>query len=134
MEGTLRWLRLIHLALMVSMLLYLYIMRMVPAGPSEMLNPTFLWALYITAVATLGMGQWMRSKQLPIAFETLRTKSDDAASLGRWRTGVIISDALAEAVVLYGFTVHMLGGTAKEVAPFFIAGLAAMLIWWPKQP
>jgi hypothetical protein len=80
------------------------------------------------------MGQWMRSKQLPIAFETLRTKSDDAASLGRWRTGVIISDALAEAVVLYGFTVHMLGGTAKEVAPFFIAGLAAMLIWWPKQP
>ena len=133
-EGTLRVLRVIHLALMVSMLLYVFIMRMMPANPSEMLNPRFIWALYATAAVTLAAGQWMRSKQLRIAFETLRTKPDDTASLARWRVGVIISDVLAEATVLYGFVIHLLGGTATEVAPLFIAGVTAMLIWWPKQP
>ena len=76
----------------------------------------------------------MRSKNLRLAFETLRTKPDDAGALVRWRRGVIISDCLAEAVVLYGFVVHMLGGTSLQVAPFFISGSTAMLSWWPRQP
>jgi hypothetical protein len=116
------------------MLLYVYMMRMIPADPSKTLNPTLLWALCLVGIYCLGMGQLMRSKHLRLAFETLRAKPDDAASLARWRAGVIISDALAEAVVLCGFVIHMLGGTSREVAPFFIAGVTAMLIWWPKQP
>jgi hypothetical protein len=133
-EGTLRSLRLIHVALMVSMLLYVYIMWMIPAKSSETLDPTFLLTLDLVGISSVGVAKRIRSKCLRPAFETLRTKPDDAASLGRWRVGVIVSDALAEAVVLYGFVVHLLGGTISQVAPFFSAGLAAMVFWWPQQP
>jgi hypothetical protein len=57
-----------------------------------------------------------------MAFETLRTNPDDAPALNRWRRGVIVGDCLALAVALYGFAIHFMGGTSRQVAPFFIVG------------
>jgi hypothetical protein len=119
---------------MISILLYLHVMRILPAHNSEPLNPALPWVLGALGVADLGIGQWMRSKQLRLAFETLRTTPDDPTALARWRRGVIIGDCLAIAVVLYGFAIYFLGGSARQVAPFFIVGAAAMLFWWPREP
>jgi hypothetical protein len=134
MQSTLRFLRIVHLILAGSILLYWQLMSLVPAQNPETLQPVFLWSLSALSVAELAIGQLMRSRELRIAFEILRTKPDDAASLGRWRRGIIVSDCLALSVVLYGLAVHFLGGTGVQVAPFFIAGAATFLVWWPKQP
>jgi hypothetical protein len=68
------------------------------------------------------------------SFETLRLKPDDAGSLVSWRAGAIISATLAESVGLFGVAIHFLGGSNQQVVPFFILGVGAMLIWWPKAP
>ena len=88
-------------------------MRMVPAQNTEPLKPSMLWSLGACAAVTLALGQVMRSRRLGPAFETLRIKPDDPEALVRWRQGVLISDVLAEATVLYGFAVHALGGPAN---------------------
>jgi hypothetical protein len=93
-----------------------------------------LWSLAACAAVGLAAGQAIRSRYLRPAFETLRVRPDDPGSLVGWRKGVLFSDCLAEATVLYGFVIHMLGGADREVAPFFVAGAAAMILWWPKMP
>ena len=133
-QATLRFLRMVHGALMISIVLYILVVRMVPAQNTEPLKPSMLWALDICAAITLALGQVMRSMRLRPAFETLRRTPDDPGALVRWRQGVLISDVLGEATVLYGFAVHALGGTGRQIAPFFIAGSAAMILWWPKKP
>jgi hypothetical protein len=133
-QGTLKLLRTVHGALMLSIALYVVIMRMIPAPGAEPLSFRLLWLLGACAAASLAGGQGIRSRCLGPAFETLRVKPDDPRSLLRWRQGVLISDCLAEAAVLYGFVIHLLGGTGGEVVPFFIAGAAAMILWWPRMP
>ena len=133
-QGTLAFLRIVHAALVVSMILYVVVMRRIPAQDVEPLSSSMLWSLGACAAASLATGQGIRSRYLGPAFETLRAKPDDPGSLLRWRQGVLISDCLAEAAVLYGFVIHLLGGTDGEVVPFFIAGAAAMILWWPKEP
>jgi hypothetical protein len=133
-QGTLEVLRIVHGILMFSIVLYVVVMRMIPAQGAEPLSSRLLWSLGACAAASLAVGQVIRSRYLRLAFETLRVKPDDPGSLLRWRQGVLVSDCLAEAAVLYGFVIHLLGGTDGEVVPFFIAGGAAMILWWPKMP
>jgi hypothetical protein len=134
LQGTLRMLRTLHGTLMLCIVLYVVVMVLVPAQNAESLSTNILWMLAIIAIAILGWGQAIRSRRLRLALETLRTKPDNAESLARWRYGVVLGDTLAQAVVLYGFVIHFLGGTRWEVAPFFIAGVVAMLVWWPRKP
>ena len=117
-----------------SILLDWHAMNIVPAQNSEALSPLLLWAFGAVSAFDLAIGYWIRSRDLRIAFEILRTKPDDGAALGRWRRGIIVGDCLALSVVLYGLAIHFLGGTGRQVAPFFIVGAAAFLLWWPKQP
>jgi hypothetical protein len=133
-QGTLKLLRTVHGALMLSIVLYVVVMRMIPAPGAVPLSSRSLWLLGACAAASLAGGLVIRSRYLGPAFETLRAKPDDPTSLLRWGQGVLISDCLAEAAVLYGFVIHWLGGTDGEVVPFFIAGAAAMILWWPKMP
>ncbi|MFZ0979636.1 MAG: hypothetical protein WAN23_09565 [Candidatus Acidiferrales bacterium] len=133
-QKTLRHLRLVYGALIVSIALYLWIVRLIPARPSARLDPLVAVVLGIFAVAYLGSAQTIRSRRLRIAFDTLRAKPDDPKSLAGWRAGAFISAALAEGVALLGLVIHFLGGNILEVIPFFVAGAAAMIVWWPKTP
>lgn len=104
-----------------------------PRRPAPML-PVVFWAALALTGPDLLLGEWMRSRQLRAAFETLTKKPDDPKALARWKNGVIIADCLAEAIILYGFLLHLLGGTPKEVIPFFVIGAVALLWWWPRRP
>lgn len=133
-DGSLQFLRRVHISLMVSILLYIYVMRIIPPQSTQLHDPFLFWMLCATSVVCLASGQAIRSRKLGTAFEILQTRPDDPHALGQWRIGVIVSDCLAEAVALFGFVIRMLGGTTRQVAPFFVAGALAMLIWWPRRP
>ena len=133
-QSTLRTLRIVHLVMAASILLYWHAMGLVPAQNSEPMNPEWLWGLGALGAVDLVLGQWLRSRELRIAFGTLRTKPDDAPALGRWRRGIILGDCFALSVVLFGFNIHIRGGAGRQVAPFLIVGAAAFIVWWPKQP
>jgi hypothetical protein len=133
-QQTLRNLRVVHGCLMFAILLYLYVMRLVPAQPSQELDAKLPLILGVIALVELATGISIRSRKLRTAFETLRNAPDDVRALGLWRQGVIISDSCALAVVLFGLVLHFLGAPSWQVASFFIVGAVAMLLWWPRQP
>jgi hypothetical protein len=68
------------------------------------------------------------------AFDTLQLRPDDPAALQQWRTGAILTAVLLEAVALYGFALRFLGASLKVSVPFYLVGIALMLLWWPQKP
>ena len=134
-QGTLRILRTIHGALIVSIFLYGLMPRLIAAPRNPQPPDKTLLAMFdALALGVIGLGFFLRSKWITAAYATLRAKPDDAASLAQWRKGAVVSAALGESVVLYGVVIYLIGGEAKQAAPFFAAGLIVMLLWWPKRP
>ena len=133
-EGTVRSLRLVHGALLVSVILYGVVLYVVPVQNPHSIDSTVLTALYAVSVVMIAIGMGLRAKFMRSACETLRTKPDDAEALVNWRKADIVSAVLAEAVVLYGVAIHFFGGSIRQVAPFFICGAVVLLVWWPQRP
>jgi hypothetical protein len=69
MQGTLEGLRMVHGILMFSIVLYVVVMRMIPAQGAEPLSSRLLWSLGACAAASLAVGQVIRSRYLRLAFE-----------------------------------------------------------------
>jgi hypothetical protein len=88
----------------------------------------------VTGLTLVGVGRFFRLKMLQPAAATLQTIPDDQSSLARWRIGNLLSCLLAESVVLFGFALRFLGGTSTQSLPFYIVGIALMLVWWPRRP
>lgn len=134
MNDTLRLLRMVHAALVVSMILYAWIPgQTLHSYPNE-INRQLFTTLAILAGATLGAAVIVRAKMIQPAVEALRSKPDDRASLNRWRAGSFIVYALTESVVLYGFVLLLQGATRSEAAGFYVAGIGLMLWWYPRRP
>jgi len=133
-DGTLLSLRFIYASLALAIVLYVLVMKLTPPKTAVPINPLIPLVLGFVAATNLGAGQTIRSRKIPPAFDTLRAKPDDLASLTQWRTGAMISACLAESVALFGVVVYFLGGRVIQVAPFLVGGLAALIFWWPKRP
>jgi hypothetical protein len=88
----------------------------------------------LTGLMIVGIALLFRIKMLQPAIENLQEKADDQIALARWRAGNILSFVLAESIVLFGFALRFLGGTITQSLPFYIVGVALMLVWWPRRP
>ena len=74
----------------------------------------------------------LRRATIGRAQDVLRTSPNDAAALGRWRMGQIITFAICEAIVLYGLVLRFMGATLKQSAPLYVLGICAMLFFRPQ--
>ena len=118
---TLRFLRILHVCLMVSIALYVVALRIVPR---QSFRPSFSFALYFAMLASvmIAIAFVVRSRLIGSSFDVLKLRPDDAAALERWRKGVIVTDVLAEAVALYGYALYFIGGQIWQVAAFLVTG------------
>jgi hypothetical protein len=126
--------RIIHAAMILSIFLYVDVFREIGTIHTDPMDNTLIAAIGVIALFTIAGGYFLRSKRMGPAASTLRTNPEDANALAQWRKGAIVSAALAEAIVLYGVSIYLIGGNAKQTAPFFVVGLIVMLLWWPKRP
>jgi hypothetical protein len=133
-EGTLRSLRILHFVLLVSMGLYVYVLRIIPAPPPREIKPIILPSMTLYAAALLAVAFVLRWKRIQPAFETLRSRPADQQSLQGWRVGSIVGADMAESIAVIGFAIHLLGATVAQTAAFFVVGIASMLFWWPRRP
>jgi len=123
-----------HGALMFAIVLYIFVLGIIPRQPAQPLDPHLAWALGIVACAAIAIALFVRAKKLGTAFDALRNNAADQVALGQWRQAVIVSDALAISVVLYGLAIYLIGGTEQQAIPFFAAGSVLMIFWWPRRP
>jgi hypothetical protein len=133
-DGNLKILRIIHLALLVSMGLYIWVAEKIVVHPAQVLDRVFSTSIGALVVVIVIAAFVVRSKMIGPALDTLQTQPEDTGSLTRWRAGNIISYALAESTVLFGFVLRIMGAPLTQSAWFYLAGPLLMLSWWPRRP
>ncbi len=132
MNTSLRLLRIVWAALLVSIILYIAIGERV--ARRSVIDPVVFRAIAVVAVVTVAMIFIVRRVVVLRALAKLAGSPEDAPALLRWRGGYIATFALCEAVALYGFVLRMQGFTLSQVAPFYISGVVLMLYFGPRRP
>jgi len=133
MESVRRILQILRIGMLVSIALYAFIGERVGHGVAAP-NHGVYFALTLVAITTVGMIFAVRRVFVLRSEPTLAVQPDDGAALSRWRTGYIAIYALSESVALFGLVLRILGFTLSEVAPFYLAGFALMLVFGPRPP
>jgi hypothetical protein len=130
-DSQLRFLRILHGALLISILFYgAFGEKLGPAEPKDLkfLPPLFAAPAIVNALIAL----FFRARMVRPAEDALRLRADDAQALGRWRVGNIVVLVMCESVALFGFVLRMLGGTLLISAPFYMVAILLMLLWTPR--
>ena len=133
MDATLRFLRVIQVAFLVAVVIYIAIAEKVgPREPKDVKQIQMVLAML--SVGLVAMILIVRQRMIPSSEEILRTQPEDLGALLRWRTANLLTLVLAEAVVLYGFVLRFMGGTLLQAAPFYAAGVLLMVVFTPRRP
>lgn len=129
-----RQIRMVHVALLFAMFLYVLIGEKFLQHPATGPNNTFVAGICVAALGAAASGFSIRQRKIAAASEVLQRTPDDPVALGWWRSGNIIGSTIAEAVALFGLALRAVGAQRKISAFFYIAAFALMVIWWPREP
>jgi len=132
MESTVRTLRLLQIAMLVSIVLYVLIGERLAQQRSP--NAALFYAMSLASITTIGIILVVRRTLVLQSEETLRARPSDVLALSRWRSGYIVTYALAEAQALLGLVLRFFGFSLSQVAPFYVAGFILMLFFGPRTP
>lgn len=134
MEASLRLLRLLQAAMLLSIVLYALVGEMAGPRHSRPIHPALVLALAMAACCTVLIAFFLRRVMIFRSAGRLMEQPGDAAALSRWRAGYIVTFALCESIALYGLILRMLGQTLGQSAPFYLAGFLLMLYFGPRRP
>jgi F0F1-type ATP synthase membrane subunit c/vacuolar-type H+-ATPase subunit K len=87
-------------------------------------------ALTVIVVCAIFAVRQFMAKQLTL----LQAEPENAGAIARWRGACIVGFALCEMVALYGFVLRVMGFTLTQVSPFYLGGIALMLLFLPRRP
>lgn len=133
MDASVKILRAIQIAMLVSIVLYVLIGQRVGSAP-KLNDPTIFYALSMATVTMVGVILVVRRTLVAHSTGILRERPNDGATLGRWRAGYVMTYALSESIALFGLVLRMIGFSLSQVAPFYIAGFILLLFFGPRRP
>ena len=133
MEASVRLLRILQMAMLASIFLYVLVGELVGRVTSAN-NPTLFYAMSMITVTIVGVILVVRRTLVMQSATTLAARPGDVATLARWRAGYIMTYALSEAIALFGFVLRMTGFTLSQVASFYLAGFILLLFFGPRRP
>ncbi len=133
METVLRTLRILQIAMLVSIALYVWIGERVAENVVRA-NPVFYYAITFVSISVVGVIFVVRRVLLSRFEAQLSTRPNDNALLGRWRAGYIVLYALCESIALFGFVLRVLGFPLARIWVFYLSGFALTLVFGPRQP
>lgn len=132
MESATRLVRLVQIAMLVSIAMYVLVGEMIgrTAGP----NSTMFYALSFVSISTVGAIVVVRRTLVLPSEVLLREKPGDSTLLTRWKTGYIATYALCEALALFGLILRLVGFTLADVRSFYLGAFVLLLLCSPRAP
>jgi glycerol uptake facilitator-like aquaporin len=132
MGAALRTVRLIEIAMLVSIGMYVVVGEM--AG--RHLNPdaTVLYAISFASISVVGAILVVRKTLVLESEARLREKPGDGVLLARWKMGYIVTCALCEALALFGLVLRIMGFALTHVWPYYAGSSVLLLLFWPRAP
>jgi hypothetical protein len=132
-DSAIKVVRLIQVAMLVSVVLFVLIGEVVGSIP-KLSDPTLFYALSLATITIVGVILVVRRTLVLQSSTMLAARPDDAATLNRWRTGYIMTYALSESIGLFGLVLRLIGFTLSQVWSFYIAAFILLLFFGPRRP
>lgn len=133
MDTQLRTLRIVRAAMLVAAIMYVFIAeRLVQAH--DPLPTSFYFAMIAVAAGSALLALIFRNKSVPLGAAAAPLQATDTAKVRRWMVSYIVPYALAESVVLDGLVLRFVGATFPQVLPFYVGGVALLLLLAPRLP
>ena len=133
MARSLKTLRTIQWAMLVSILLYVAVGEVL--GPRiRHVDPTLSYMFSTLAVGIVGTIFVVRRTLVLRAAATLATHPDDNLSLNQWKTGYVATYALCEALALFGLVLRFRGSELQQSLLFYCGGFVLLFFFRPRQP
>ena len=133
MAGSLKTLRTLQWAMLVSILLYAAVGEVLGPRISHV-DPTLSYVFSTLAVGIVGTIFVVRRTLVLRAASTLASQPDDDLSLSQWRTGYIVTYALCEALALFGLVLRFRGSEFEQSLLFYVGGFALLFFFRPRPP
>ncbi|MGH9498548.1 MAG: hypothetical protein ACRD3L_05350 [Terriglobales bacterium] len=134
MDGAVRIVQVIRVALMVSVVLYAVVGEMMGRNLSSAPDNSIYFAITLAAVIAVALIVVIRRVLVLRSESVLARQAEDRAALGRWRTGYIVTYGLSETVALFGLVLRFLGFPLSQVASFYVVALVLMMFFGPRRP
>ncbi len=132
MEASLKMLRTVRIAMLISIVLYVLVGERT-AHPAKLANLVVYYAMTLMVVAMVATMFLVRRVRVIRAEQTLAQKPEDRVSLNRWRAGYIATYAVCEAIALYGLVLRFLSFSLAQVMPFYVAGFVLLVFFRPRR-
>ncbi len=133
MESAIKIVRLLQIAMLLSVLLLVMVGEMVGSIP-RLSNPTLFYALSLATITMVGVILVVRRTLVLQSAATLAERPNDVATIGRWRAGYVMTYALSEAIAMFGLLLRIIGFSLQQVASFYVAGFILLLFFGPRRP
>jgi len=133
MDASIRMLRILQIAMLVSIALYILVGERV-GSVRQLSDPTIFYVLSMVTVTIVGVILVVRRTLVAHSAGILRDRPNDGTTLGRWRAGYVMTYALSEAVALFGLVLRIIGFSLSQIAPFYVAGFILLLFYGPRRP
>jgi len=132
-DSAIKVVRLIQVAMLVSVVLFVLVGEVVGSIP-KLSDPTLFYALSLATITIVGVILVVRRTLVLQSATMLAARPNDAAILGRWRTGYVMTYALSESIALFGLVLRLIGFTLSQVWSFYIAAFILLLFFGPRRP
>ena len=133
MESAVKTVRILQIAMLVSIAIYVFIGERIAPGPRSA-SPVFFYTFSLVGMTLVGIILLVRRTLILQSEATLRTGATDVGTLNRWRSGYIVTYALSESLALFGLILRFMGFNLVQVVPFYLAGFILMFFFGPRQP
>src|SRR5215468_9889909 len=133
MDSAIKAIRIVQIALLVSVVLYVVVGEKVGSVP-KLNNPVLFYVLSLATVTIVGVILVVRRTLVLQSAAALAARPNDVATLNRWRAGHIMTYALSEAIAVFGFVLRVMGFSLSQVAYFYVSGFILLLFFGPKRP
>jgi hypothetical protein len=131
MESALKQMRMMWVFFLVAELIYIALPEMLHPT-ARPIQPMMYWLLLGMSLMELAAIVVMRKFTVSRSEDILRATPNDAAAILRWRQGQLSTFAIASAIVLFGLVLRFIGSSLMQVVPFYVVGIAAMIVFKPK--
>ena len=133
MESAIKIVRLLQIAMLLSVLLLVIVGEMVGSIP-RLSNPTLFYALSLATITMVGVILVVRRTLVLQSAATLAERPNDVATIARWRAGYVMTYALSEAIARFGLLLRIIGFSLQQVASFYVSGFILLLFFGPRRP
>ncbi len=134
MGSAVRLVRLVQIAMLVSIALYAMAGEMLAWKLSRDPANTLFHALSFISISLVGATVVVRRTLVLPTEALLKERSDDSLAVARWRTGYLFLYALCDVLGLFGLILRMAGFTLANVWGFYLGGFLLLLLYSPRAP